>query len=375
MRVLHVYKDYWPVIGGIENHVRVLAEAQHGLGHEVAVLVAGQGVRTSCEVRNGVRIVRAGRLATVASTPISLSLAHHLGRERPHITHLHAPYPIGEASWLLRGRSPMVMTYHSDIVRQRMLGHLWAPLLRRVLARADRIIATSPRYVESSVFLGAVRDRVTVVPLGVDADRFGSAARRGAPRSDGGLDLVFVGRLRYYKGLEVLIDALAALPPTVRLSVVGEGPMGDAWRARSARQGLADRVTWLGDAPDDTVRAELARSDVFVLPATARSEAFGTVLLEAMAAGLPVVSTELGTGTSWVNLDGITGLVVPPNDARALAGAVARLKGDPGERQRMGAAGRDRVREGFTTEHMVAGVLGVYDDIAGPAARAEESGR
>ena len=204
-------------------------------------------------VSGGRQGVRAGRLATVASTPLSPALGAVLAFERPDVTHLHAPYPIGEAAWLAVGRRPMVLTYHSDVVRQRVLGRLWAPFLRRVLARADRVIATSPRYVDSSPFLGAVRDRVTVVPLGVDPTRFagGDGAAVRARHGPGPL-LVFVGRLRYYKGLAVLLDALASLPEA-KLLVVGTGPMAEAWRRHAAERGVDGRVAWLGDVAEDEI--------------------------------------------------------------------------------------------------------------------------
>ena len=371
MHILHVYKAYPPVIGGMENHIRTLAEAQVRAGHRVTVLVVNQGRRTVREEAAGVQVIRAGRLGHVSSAPLSLALPALLRRQAPHVTHLHAPYPVGEAAWLAVGRSPMVLTYQSDIVRQRFLGRLWAPGLRRVLGRADRVLATSPAYVASSPFLRRVAERVTVVPLGIDTARFAAvntaavnttAGRAGRAGRDLTSRLVFVGRLRYYKGLHVLVDALALLPAT-RLCVVGRGPMGEALRARARAAGVADRIDWLGDVDDEALPATLAAADVFVLPSTARSEAFGLAMVEAMAAGLPVVSTELGTGTSWVNQDGVTGRVVPPGDAPALAGAIRELLADAEARRRMGEAARRRAVAEFDAERMIARVESVYREV------------
>jgi rhamnosyl/mannosyltransferase len=362
MRVLHVYKGYPPVVGGIENHLQALAEAQAAAGHEVTVLVTDPSRHTTAATVGAVRVVRAARLATVASTPLSLALVAALARLRPDVTHLHVPYPVGEAAWLLVGRRPMVLTYHSDVVRQRLLGRVWAHGLRRVLARADRVLATSPSYVESSPFLRRVRERVVVVPLGIDAGRFSPrAAAAGEPEAAPPV-LVFVGRLRYYKGLDVLIDALVELPG-VCLWVVGSGPMEQAWRARAQARGVAARVRWWGNVPDERLPGLLAAADAFVLPATARSEAFGIALIEAMAAGLPAVTTELGTGTSWVNQDGVTGIVVPARDAPVLAAGIARLLGDRRGRAAMGRAARARVLAHFTREQMVARVEQVYREV------------
>jgi len=365
MRILHVYKGYPPVTGGMENHLCLLAEAQAAAGHDVTVLVTASGRRSEREVRRGVRVVRAGRWATLSSAPLSIALARVLRAEEPDLTHLHCPYPVGEAAWLAWGRRPMVLTYQSDIVRQRWLGALWAPGLRRVLDRADRILASSPPYVESSPFLRPLRHKVTVVPLGIDPRPFVTVDRAAARgRLGDGPTLLFVGRLRYYKGLEVLIDALSALPD-VRLAVVGTGPMGDTWRRRAETHGVSDRITWLGDVAGDALPLTLAAADVFVLPSTRRSEAYGLAMVEAMATGLPVISTELGTGTSWVNQDGVTGRVVAPGDARALATAVRELVGDAALRRRMGEAGRARVVSDLSAERMIERVQAVYADVLG----------
>lgn len=369
MRILHVYKDYAPVVGGIENHVRALAEGQAAAGHDVSVLVAGRGGGTTRSREGGVAVVRAARLATVASTPLSAALPLALSRERPDVTHLHAPYPVGEAAWLALGRRPMVLGYHSDVVRQRLLGRLWAPAQRAVLRRADAILAGSPRLVETSPMLRPHADRVRVVPYGVDTRRFAldataraaAGARWRPPNAEA--VLAFVGRLRYYKGLDVAIEALAELD-AAHLIVAGSGPLGRAWRDLAAARGVADRVHWLGDVEDADLPAVLAAADAYVLPATARSESFGIAMVEAMAAGLPVVSTEIGTGTSWVNLDGVTGAVVAPGDPGALAAGVRRVLGVESERIAMGRAAARRARDEFDVEVMRRRVLDAYRAVA-----------
>ena len=204
MKIVHVYKDYFPVLGGIENHVRMVAEEQARRGHDVTVLVTNRRLTGEVSVSNGVRLIKAGRLATVASTPLSLSLVGWLRRLPCDIAHLHFPYPVGEMAYLAVGRGRrMVITYHSDIVRQKDLLQFYAPFLRRVLQRADRIMPTNQRYVETSVYLQPVAAKCTVVPLGIDLSRFAAAepSKVDAIRKAHGQPLlVFVGRLRYYKG-------------------------------------------------------------------------------------------------------------------------------------------------------------------------------
>jgi rhamnosyl/mannosyltransferase len=355
LRILHLYKDYYPVLGGIENHIKVLAEAQAAAGHQVAVLVCDPGPRTCVEELNGVKVIKAGRLATAASMPLSLSQPVIAARLRPDMVHVHSPYPLGEVSaWLLKRRVPLVITHHSDVVRQQRLLRFYGPILRRVLRAAKRIIATSPRYIESSPWLRPHRTKCTVVPLGVDVGRFHPAERTAV----GPLRLAFVGRLRYYKGLDTLLHALT-LVPEAELVVVGSGPMREDWERLVSSLGLGGRVTFAGEVDDEDLPGWYQRADAFVLPANARAEAFGTVLVEAMACGLPCITTEVGSGTSWVVQDGQTGLVVPPLDPPALAGAIRKLH-DADLRARMGRAGYERVQALLTEAQMVQQVMAVY---------------
>ncbi len=370
MKILHVYKDYFPVLGGIENHIKSLAEAQAARGHAVSALVTSRNHHTHIETINGVRVVFAARLATVSSAPISVALFDLLRREAPDIAHLHFPYPFGEIANYYWGHARRtIVTYHSDIIRQRFTRVLYRPLMQHVLSRADRIIATSPNYVTSSPVLSRWKSKCAVVPLGIDPTPFESTAEQaGFParaRSEGRGLLLFVGRLRYYKGLNYLLGAMQKIPHA-QLIVVGTGPMERAWRALAEKLAVDNRVAFVGEVRDEELPGYYAAADIFVLPASERSEAFGAVQLEAMAAGKPVVCTELGTGTSFVNVSEETGLVVPARDAHALASAINRLIGDADLRTRMGAAGRARVRQEFTLDKMVARVMALYEELLTP---------
>ncbi len=360
MHVLHLYKDYFPVLGGIENHIRILAEAQAAAGHDVTVLVCDPGHVSHVTELNGVTVVKKGRLATAASMPLSLRQPLALLGKSPDVIHVQSPYPLGEISaTLLKWRVPLVISYQSDVVRQQGWLRLYAPLLRRVLLRASRILVSSPRYLETSPWLQAVRDKCVVVPLGVDHHRF-------APPMDvyeGPPTLLFVGRLRYYKGLDTLLRAMPRLPDDVRLRVIGSGEMLASLQALTSELNLARRVQFVGEVPDVELPAQYHQASLFVLPANARAEAFGMVLLEAMASGLPCVTTEVGTGTSWVVQDGVTGRVVPPEDPVALAEAIRDLLADEGRRRAMGRAARARVEAEFTQERLVDRVMSVYESL------------
>jgi rhamnosyl/mannosyltransferase len=345
-----------------------LAREQTRRGHEVTVLVTNESSRTVRSVEDGVRVIRAGRLAKLASTPLSPALLIEFARERADVIHLHFPYPLAEIAYLGFGKGrKAVLTYHGDIVRQKGLLAFYEPLLWRTLARVDRILATSAPYVESSRFLKPFRSKVDVVPLGIDADRFAhrdeAAVRalraRLAPRSE--IVLISVGRLRYYKGLDVALRALAELAdPNVRLVLVGTGPMEDSLRALANELSLGDRVLFAGEVSDADLPTWFQAADLYVSSASHRSEAFGISIVEAMACALPVVTTELGTGTSFVNRAGETGRVVAANDHRSLAAGIRDLVADAGLRARFGAAARSRVEREFTRDVMVDRVLDVY---------------
>jgi glycosyltransferase involved in cell wall biosynthesis len=398
MRILHIYKDYPPILGGIENHVQLLAQGQAAAGHDVTVLVTNPaGPRTTVATENGVVVIRAGRLATVASTPLSIALPWRLLRQRPDVVHLHYPYPVGEVcQWLLRRGRVTVLSYHADIVRQASILRLYKPVLRRVLRWVDAIIIGSPPM-RGGAFLGEHQAKLRLIPYGISLDRFraepseadlarlraqltaafpsaaitsaaGPASKDAAqslhaPRSSSPPLLLFVGRLRYYKGLDWLIRALPQID--ARLAVVGIGPMAVEWKALAAQEGVADRIAWLGETPDADLPALYHLADLFVLPASHSSEAFGLVQVEAMAAGVPCVCTELGTGTSYVNQDGVTGRVVPPRDPAALAAAINDLLADPTRRAEMSTAARARVVAEFDLSVMVERVMALYEEIAG----------
>lgn len=263
-------------------------------------------------------------------------------------------------------RAPLVVTYHSDIVRQQRLLQLYRPLLHATLRRAQRVIATSEPYVRSSTFLRQYSDKCRVVPLSIDAERFTAVAPEavGAVRQKHGLAddqplILTVGVLRYYKGLHILLDALRHVEGV--LLVVGDGPERERLE-QFAANGIAERARFAGRVGDADLPAYYAAADLFVLASHLRAEAFGIVQLEAMAAGLPVISTELGTGTSVVNQHGVTGFVVPPSDSRALARAINVLTRNDHMRQRLGQQARQRVLTHYTHDHMIDGTLAVYEE-------------
>ncbi|MDO9108092.1 MAG: glycosyltransferase, partial [Coriobacteriia bacterium] len=272
-------------------------------------------------------------------------------------------------SWLGSGVDiPSVLTYHSDIVRQRFLGAAYRPWLERTLDRVDLIIAGSPNMVEHSDLLAARADKCRVVPYGIHTEKFDdtpkSVARAQELRAFHPRPIIlFVGRLVYYKGADVLLRATEHLDVDVVL--MGSGPLEAPLREWVVAHGMADRVTFLAPQPDAELAAWYQAADVFCLPSIARSEAFGLVQIEAHASGTPVVSTDLPTGVPFANLDGVTGFTVPVGDHEALANALERLVADDELRARLGAQARERARTEFSVGRMAAQTLDVYQQAAG----------
>jgi rhamnosyl/mannosyltransferase len=362
VRILHLYKDYPPVYGGIEHHIQMLSETQAAAGHNVTVLVTNPGRLPGQEMVNGVKVVRAPRLATIASTPLTFHFIPYLRKNSVDIAHLHFPYPVGELSERFAGGGhPYLISYHSDVVNPRQQGILrfYKPLMDQVLRKAGRILVTSQNYLESSATLQRYANRCTVVPLGIDPRPYLHAVSLKPPSQRP--VILFLGRHRYYKGVEVLIESVRGL--AVELRIAGDGPMRLEWERSAAVLGDAVHIRFLGDLQPSDLPGIYAGADVFVLPSTLRAEAFGIVLLEAMAAGLPCVTTELGTGTSFIVRHGETGLVVPPGDPQALSEAIRLLIADPQLSRRMGEAGRERVMREFTLERMAERVEIVYKGV------------
>ena len=372
MRVTMVNKYYPPHLGGIEFHMRDLARGLVDAGAEVRALVANEGRDEINEVVDGVAVKRLPRMFAYASTPVAPRLRSAIRAEEsrtdsPDVLHLHFPYPWGEFSWLnARTDLPTVMTYHSDIVRQQRLLAAYRPVLNRVLDKVDLIVASSPNMVEHSEFLAPRADKCRVVPFGIDVDRFAETPERVKRAQElraehpGKPIVLFVGRLVYYKGVDVLMRAVPDVD--AQFVLIGSGPMEAELREMAVARGVQDRVTFLPSLPFDELVAWFRAADIFCLPSTARSEAFGLVQIEAHASGTPVVSTDLTTGVPFANLDEVTGLTVPVGDSAALASALARLVDDTELRERLATQALQRARSDFTIPRMASDMLAVYDE-------------
>ena len=363
MKVLQVGKYYPPYWGGMETAVKDISEC---LSNEVEmeVLVANSDSHCVEEVQHGVSIMRLLNIHTLFSQPITPGLFGELRRRQVDIVHLHEPNPLALACFLASGNpAKLVIHYHSDIVRQKTLMHFYRPILERGLERAEIIIVGSPHLIESSPILSKWRRKCVVVPFGIDLDPFLELPRIVRPQSP--VQVLAVGRLSYYKGFHHLIEAVREMD--VRLVIAGDGELRQPLEQQVRECGLAARVRFAGRIPQAELLSLYAGSDIFCLPSCERSEAFGLAMVEGMAAGLPVVSTDLPTGVRLVNQHGSTGLVVPPADSAALARAIMTLAGDANLRVELGVAARDRAKRLFSRDVMGRAILDIYRRLDSPA--------
>jgi rhamnosyl/mannosyltransferase len=321
-----------------------------------------------------VKVIRVGRWANVAKLDVAPGLPtaiRRLARWKPDVWHLHVPnVTMMLATLACCGARPLVITHHSDIVRQRLLKYAIRPVESLVYRRARRVFATSAGYIDGSPLLQQHRDKVDVLPLGIDLAPFrepsaAALAVAGQLRAKHRGPLwLSVGRLIYYKGLPVALEALRQTRGT--LLVIGTGPLGNELQARARELGVADRVAFHGHASADELAGAYRAATALWFPSTARSEAFGVVQVEAMASGCPVINTAIaGSGVPWVCRHDREGLTVPVNDAAALAAAASRLLDEPGLRDRLAAAGRNRAASDFDARAMAARSLELYRDVVG----------
>lgn len=362
VRVLHVGKFYPPHPGGMETHLKSLCGELKSLLN-VEVIVANDGRQTRIESIEGISVTRVGTLLALAAAPVCPDLSRKIRETKAALVHIHLPHPTAILAYLRSGhRGRLVFTYHSDIVRQKILSRAFWPILRHALKRADAIIVTSPNYVEASPVLRKFREKCRVIPFGIpltefdqpDAIEIEKIRRKYGPRI-----ILGVGRLVYYKGFEYLIRAMKKTD--AHLVIIGSGPLAEALEREKRVCGVAGRVTILTDVED--VVPYYHAADVFALSSIARSEAFGIVQLEAMACRKPVVNTDLDSGVPFVSVDGLTGITVPPKNVEALSEAFNTLLDDPALRDKYGHAGRERVEQEFNLKTMTERTMRLYEQV------------
>jgi rhamnosyl/mannosyltransferase len=275
------------------------------------------------------------------------------------------PFPLGDLACLLSGyKGKVVVWWHSDVVRQKTLMKFYRPIMERFLKRADVIIVATQGHIDGSDYLPKYKEKCVIIPFGVDSiieQRADEYLQQNKVINREIVRFLFVGRLVYYKGCEILLDAFCKVK-NAELIMIGSGEHEDGLKQLTKQYGLEEKVCFLGAVDDEQLSQEFGECDVFVLPSILKSEAFGLVQIEAMAYGKPVINTNLPSGVPYVSIDGLTGLTVEPCDIHSLAEAMQWMVDHKEERLQMGIAARIRVKECYNMEGMLYSVLNVYKE-------------
>ena len=368
MKVLQVGKYYSPYIGGIETYLYDLCKELKNKV-DLEVLVSNTGRKTVVHEVDGIKVTRVGRIAKIASTDISLKYLKQFSKRTPDIVHIHCPNPLAVICFLLsrNKKSKLVITYHNDIIRQKVLIKFYKPFLKKLLEKAERIFVHNDIYARSSTFLEPHLHKVVTAPPGIDVKRFGISPyiknkMLEITQSYGNKIVLFIGRLVYYKGLEYLIESMKNVSAV--LVIIGNGPLKNKLLKLSNRLSVLEKIHFLGYVDEQDKVAFLRSSSLLCLPSTMRSEAFGIVQLEGMICEKPIINTFVeGSGVASVSINNETGITVPPKDAAALSEAINYLLANPSKSKTFGKKGAKRVLEFYTKEKNSRQILKTYKEI------------
>ncbi len=376
VRPLHVAKFVPPPYAGVEAHADTLLRVL--LPEVQGTLVAGEPAdrrqaRESPPYRT-LTVRSFGRFASVTMSPGVLPIIRsELRSGRCNLLHLHAPNPWGDIAALLCSRDiPVVMTWHSDVVRQRLLLKAYRPVQRATLRRADRIVVFTPKHYDSSAQLHQidVAGKIVQVPIGIDFDRLDPAGADPHTReaiaafARGRPVVLTVGRHVYYKGYAYLLSAMARLRSEAVLVMIGAGVLTPELKRQADELQISDRLLFMGEVDDARLAAAMHTCDFFCLPSIEPSEAFGIASAEAMSCGKPTIVCELHNGVNYLNRSDVTSLTVAPRDVGALADAIDTLALSTALRGRLGAAAAVWVRDEFSLASMKRGMIDLYRSLS-----------
>lgn len=375
MRVVQTNKAYHPKVGGIETTITNLSEGlvnNHNVSVKVLTCNNQKSLKKITEIKNGVEVTYLPTYGFIASLPISVPYINSLRNLDGDILHVHEPFPWADLSYIISSRirknfKHLVVSWHSDIVRQKWALSIYRPLIHKFLAQADRILVSNKNLIDSSEFLPDYKSKCEVIPIGANLSWLNESNNRidsvSRIKEKYGIPLIlFVGRLVYYKGVNYLIDAISKIP-AASLVIIGSGPLEKGLNNQIIRLNLQDRIHILPEVDEETLHSYYEACDIFVLPSIEKSETYGIVQIEAMACGKPVICTELNTGTSFVNQHEKTGIVVPPRNSQLLSNAIMKLIENPEYKIELGCHAKKWALSTFTAEIMVEKTYDVYKQL------------
>ena len=369
MKILHIGKYYPPYFGGIEKVNFDCVEGLNKKGHHVDVFCFNDKFKTEIE-EGDYKIYRMSRIIQKFSTPISFSFFFKLRKvvNNYDIVHLHLPNPVAAILYQLSGfKGKLVLHWHSDIVKQKLLKLVYGPFQRILLKRAKAILVTTPNYLEGSEDLCDFKSKSYILPIGIDHNEL--------PKNEPfynqlleeykGKKVIFsLGRLTYYKGFDYLIKAANFIDDDTVIIIGGDGELKNVLKELIARNNLESKVKLLGKIPFEEISSYFRRADVFCLPSNEKSEAFGVVLIEAMSFGCAIVACAIkGSGVPWVNQDKETGINVKPHDVYDLSDGLKAVLNNEEDRQRYSKNAVSRYEKMFTVDKMVNQLDQIYTSL------------
>ncbi|BDQ04197.1 glycosyltransferase [Ignavibacterium sp.] len=368
MQILQTNKAYYPKVGGIETTITTLSEGLvRDFNLKVDVLTCHHNVKISTrnEIINGVNVKYLPTYGFLHSLPLSPGYFFSLEKYSGDILHIHEPFPLSDISVLFNKKvkknfKKIIVSWHSDIIRQKWSLVFYGKYILRFLELVDKIIVSNPALIKNSDFLKTFSEKCEVIPIGINLD-WTKSANINSIKNEIPI-ILSVGRLVYYKGFEYLIDAMKDIQ-TAKLIIVGSGPLEKKLKNQIIDNNLSERIEIIPELDRDSLNSLFKSCDLFVLPSIRKSETFGIVQIEAMACGKPVVCTEIGTGTTFINLDGVTGLVVPPENSNALASAINKILSDDSLRNFLGNNAKQRALSEFNDNKMVSRVYELYKNL------------
>lgn len=371
MKIIQTNKAYFPKVGGIETTITTLSEGLvKDFNAEVTALVFNEkrSFKTINKTINGVKVNYLPNFGSIASLPISLSYFDYIKKLSGDILHIHEPFPWADLAikflpQVKKNFSKIIVSWHSDIIRQKWVLSIYRKYIYNLLNIADQIIVSNASLIDNSSFLPAFRKKCNIIPIGTNLNWTDNlSVTNNLKLNDSKKSILFVGRLVYYKGIEYLVQAMSSIK-NAELTIIGSGPLKNKIIQQINTLNLGNRISLVPEVDIQTLQKHFNKCDLFVLPSVEKSETYGIVQIEAMACGKPVISTELGTGTSFVNQDKVTGFVVPPRDSSSLKEAINKLVEDDDLRLNLGRNAKLRAFNEFTAEIMVKRVYKLYESL------------
>ncbi|AYV21212.1 glycosyltransferase [Vibrio mediterranei] len=361
MKVLHLYRTCYPETkGGLEQAIRYICKGSSEQGIKNTILTLGSEDKEYDF--EGSHIVVVKKDFEISSNGFSFKLIRRfrqLSKEHD-IIHYQYPWPTGDLLSLFSRNKTSLVSYQSDIVKQKLLHRIYRPLEQYFLSKVHRIVASSPQYAKSSCNLIKYKHKVEIIPLAIDEATYpniNNVKLSSWEKRVGSGFFLFVGVLRYYKGLQFLLEA--AKISGLSVVIAGDGPERKALEGYIKENNLTN-VKMVGFISEEDKVALHILSKAFVFPSHLRSEAFGISLLEAQMFGKPIISADIGTGSSFVNAHGETGITVPPTDSQALAEAMMKFSKNDTLCEKLGNGARQRFESVFTTKRYADNYIELY---------------